>query len=468
MTIINVILAVDKNYGIGKSGFLPWVIREELQLFKQKTYNNIVIVGKKTFETLPSLKDRSIYCVSTSMKFGIFKSINPHAKIAGSVEEAITMALEESIINNKKIFVIGGNQIYNFVFKHYYDILLVHLSIISKKYDCDTYFNKKHLNEFYVVSRDAYTKFDHYIMKYIRYGENQYRNLVLDVLINGNKRFGRNGETISDFGKHLKFDLRDGFPLLTTKKMFVKGIIEELLFFIRGDTDSKILEDKGINIWKGNTTREFLDHNEFFDRKEGEMGPMYGAQWRHFNSLYNDDKGGYTDYVWDDMCPDFPNFNIDQLQNIVDEIRTDPLSRRILMTSFNPSQVDMGVLWPCHSIVLHFYVQDEFLDMFCYNRSSDLFHGIPFNIASSALLLMIIAKLTNLTPRYLNLTLGDAHIYLSHIEGIKTQIERKPYIWPSIILPDIKSLEDVEKLTYEDFKIENYNSYPTIKLPMIA
>ena len=137
------------------------------------------------------------------------------------------------------------------------------------------------------------------------------------------------------------------------------------------------------------------------------------------------------------------------------------------MTSFNPAQVEMGILWPCHSIILQFYVQDEFLDMFCYNRSNDIGLGSPFNIASSALLLIIIAKITNLIPRYFNLSIGDAHIYSSHKEALFEQIERKPYIWPNIILPDIKSLEDVEKLTYEDFKLLNYNCYPAIKMPMI-
>jgi thymidylate synthase len=266
--------------------------------------------------------------------------------------------------------------------------------------------------------------------------------------------------------------------------MFLKGIIEELLFFIRGDTNSKILEEKGINIWKGNTSREFLDANGFKDRKEGEMGPMYGAQWRYFNSIYrrkyneeklidNDDLFQFIDAINSSRIDigyntDLPDFNYDQLKFVINEIKTNPTSRRILMTSFNPAQVKQGVLWPCHSITLQFYVQDEFLDMFCFCRSQDIGLGTGFNIASSSLLLMLISKLTNLTPRYMNISMGDAHIYADHIEPIRYQLDRLPYVFPTLILPEFTTLEDVEKLTFNDFKLMDYNYYPTIKMPMIA
>jgi thymidylate synthase len=296
-------------------------------------------------------------------------------------------------------------------------------------------------------------------MVYQKYGEYQYLNLVKDLINNGEKRSTRNAETISDFCKHLKFDLRKGFPLLTTKKMFTKGIIEELLFFIRGDTQTKILEDKGVNIWKGNTNREFLDANGFETREEGEMGPMYGSIWRNFNDFSSKKKI---------LKDDITSQTIDQLKFVIQEIKTNPTSRRILMTSFNPGKVKEGVLWPCHSITLQFYVQDDHLDMFCYNRSSDIGLGLPFNIASSSLLLIVIAKLTNLKPRYFNLSLGDSHIYSNHVYSLSVQIERVPYTFPEIVLPEFNTLEEVEKLTYKDFKIINYNSYETVKMDMIA
>jgi len=442
--MIHVILAVDKNGGIGKNGKLPWNIPEELKIFKEKTMNTSIIGGRKTIETLPSLSDRSIFCISRNSK-----TLNTDKNMAW-IFTSLDKAIKEVINFGKKIFIIGGGEIYKQVFETYKENITVHISFINQEYDCDTYFNLDLLKDFYIIKKDKYESFTHYEMIYKKYGEKQYLNLIEDVLKNGERRIGRNGEVISDFCRHLKFDLRDGFPLLTTKKMFTKGIIEELLFFIRGETDSKKLEEKNINIWKGNTSREFLDANGFKDRKEGEMGPMYGYQWRYFNSELTLDSG------------------IDQLQNVIKEIRLNPTSRRILLTVYNPAQAHLGVLYPCHSITIQFYVQNEFLDMFCYNRSSDLFLGLPFNIASSSLLLHIIAKLTRLTPRYFNLSLGDAHIYGNHKDSVKEQLSRIPYIFPKIELPEMKELEDIEKLSYTDFKIIDYSFYPTIKADMIA
>ena len=483
--MINIILAVDNKNGIGYNKNLPWNIPEELKIFKEKTLDSILIVGRKTLETLPKLKDRMIYCISKRIDVTCKNEI---IYVFQDIENAILQAKNLSRISGKKIFVIGGNEIYNYFFKNYKTEITVHISFINETYTCDTFFDKNNLKDFYITKKDDYEKFTHYEMIYQKYGERQYLDLIKDLIKNGERRKTRNAETFSDFCKHLKFDLRDGFPLLTTKKMFLKGIIEELLFFIRGDTQSKILEEKGINIWKGNTNREFLDTNGFTDRKEGEMGPIYGSAWRHFNAIYDVktiymkentipiDEWSVNKYMHNfyTLClekgynPELPDFNIDQLKFVINEIKTNPTSRRILMTSFNPAQVHQGVLWPCHSITIQFYVQDEYLDMFCYNRSSDCFHGIPFNIPSSALLLMIISKITNLTPRYLNLTLGDAHIYSSHIEVVEKQIERMPYFFPKIQLPEFTTLEQVEKLTFTDFKINNYNYHPTIKADMVA
>ncbi len=474
---LNVVIAVDKNYGIGKNGKLPWYIKDELNVFREKTLDSVLIMGRKTLEKLPKLDRRTLFCVTKSINL----EFNNDSVFAFSNFEE---AYEQAKCLNKKIFIAGGNQLYDYIFRKYKEDITLHISFISEKYDCDTYFNKEHLKNFYISEETKYDKFTHYIMKYQKYGERQYLDLVKDILENGERRHTRNAETISDFCKHLKFDLREGFPLLTTKKMFLKGIIEELLFFIRGDTQSKILEEKGINIWKGNTNREFLDANGFKDRKEGEMGPMYGSVWRHFNSLSSEEEKNnlqdskhvqfhYKSYNKDNMSyntgeVESINFDIDQLKFVINEIKKNPTSRRILMTSFNPAQVEEGVLWPCHSITIQFYVQDGFLDMFCYNRSNDNFHGTPFNIASSSLLLMIISQLTKLIPRFVNISQGDSHIYGEHIDAIKEQILRIPYVFPKLILPSFETLEEVEKLTFNDFKIENYQYYPTIKMPMIA
>lgn len=439
--MINIIVAIDKNYGIGRDSKLPWHIKDELKIFKEKTLDTVCIVGRKTYDELPILDGRIVIPVSVSNN-----------------EDYMTFeqALEEAKSFNKPIFIIGGSQIYSYVLKNYdKKNIKIHISFIKNTYDCDTFFDKELLTDFYISSLFKHDEFDHCEMKYQEFGEYQYLNLINDILLDGERRIGRNGEVISDFCKHLKFDLRNGFPLLTTKKMFLKGIIEELLFFIRGDTNSKILEEKGINIWKGNTSREFLDANGFKDRKEGEMGPMYGSIWRNFNGSTH----GFENSI---------EFGIDQLKNVINEIKTNPTSRRILLTTYNPGQVKQGVLYPCHSVTIQFYVHNGFLDMFCYNRSSDTLLGVPFNIASSSLLLIIIAKLTNLTPRYFNLSLGDVHIYKEHIELVEEQLNRFPYLWPNIVLPEFTTLEEVEKLTHEDFKLKNYYYYPSIKANMVA
>lgn len=450
--MINVIVAVDKNYGIGKDNKLPWSISEELKLFKKKTIGQICVVGRKTFENLPELKDRTVIEVSRK-----------------------TLSFDNVRKECDDIFVIGGANLYSYVLQNHKKDVKIHISFIKNEFDCDTYFDKYLLKDFYISSKENYNEFDHCEMIYKKYGEYQYLNLLEDVLTNGEKRYGRNGMIISDFCKHLKFDLRDGFPLLTTKKMFLKGIIEELLFFIRGDTDSKVLENQGINIWKGNTNREFLDGNGFEERKEGLMGPMYGNIWRFYGAKYNEETGlpesSYNfDFlnIFERIHDDGKNYGIDQLKNVINEIKTNPTSRRILLTTYNPSQVSRGVLYPCHSITIQFYVQDGYLDMFCYNRSSDAFLGLPFNIASSSLFLMIIAKLTKLVPRYFNLSLGDVHIYGNHIEQVKEQIKRIPYVSPNIILPEMENIKDVEKLTYKDFELLEYLCHPTIKAEMVA
>ena len=227
------------------------------------------------------------------------------------------------------------------------------------------------------------------------------------------------------------------------------------MFFIRGQTDSKILESKGVNIWKGNTSREFLDSIDMPNRREGLMGPMYGYQWRHYNSSYNEDHGIHG--------------GVDQLQYVIDLIINDPSSRRIMMTTFNPSQVYEGVLFPCHSIVSQFYVEGECLDMYCYNRSVDLFLGLPFNIASSSLLLILISKLTNKIPRKFILGLGDIHIYKEHYDAVKVQLSRPCYKFPNLeIKREIKSIKDLETLELSDVEIRDYHHHPAIKADMIS
>ena len=274
----------------------------------------------------------------------------------------------------------------------------------------------------------------------------EFLNLVKNT---GIKKNTRNGITYSHFAHLLKFDISDKFPLLTTKKMFFKGIVEELLWFLRGSVNSKELESKGVNIWKGNSSREFLDANGFHNYDEGYLGPIYGYQWRSFNG------------------------EIDQLKYLLEEIQLEN-SRRILINAWNPCQLHEQALPPCH-ILYNFFKNNDDISCMMYMRSSDLFLGLPFNIASTALLTNIIAKVSGFKVKDIAISICDCHIYHEHIDPLNIQLERIPYEFPSIHIKkeiDINnlSIEEkikwIEELKFDDFELINYNYYPTIKAIM--
>jgi dihydrofolate reductase/thymidylate synthase len=444
------IVAVDQNYGIGYENKLPWSCKEELEIFKNKTMNNTIIVGSNTFITLPFLKDRDIFILSRRIFY-------PNTKNNYTIIHDISSAKH---FTNKKIIIAGGAQVYNHALSNNKYVDTIHMSVMKKEYHCDTWFDKKLLDDFVIVDQQDYEEFTHYVLKRTNSGERQYLNLLNNIIKNGIERDGRNGKTLSIFTEHFKFDLREGFPLLSTKKMFIRGIIEEFLFFLRGETDSNILSQKKVRIWEGNTTKEFIE-NKGLKYAQGIMGPMYGYQWRKFGQDYLINEDGYP-------IDNGNSKGVDQLANVINLIKNDPHSRRILMTSYNPLQAEEGVLYPCHSITIQFYVDKEYLDMFCFNRSQDTFLGVPYNIASSSLLLIVVAQLTNKTPRFLNMTMGDTHLYEDHICCAKEQIERIPYKFPTIKIKNITDISDIETLKDSDFILENYLSYPTIKAKMVA
>jgi thymidylate synthase/dihydrofolate reductase len=440
--MFELIMAMDNNGGIGYKNYIPWTCKEELNLFKEKTLGKIVVCGTNTFKTLPELVNRTVIQLSRT---------KPQ-------REDIISSLDELVIMDD-IFIIGGAHVYEHTILNYLsNISVFHLSIMKKNAThVDTYFNTDLFRYFTISTCKEYNDFIHYELIPQEHPEQQYLDILRTILKHGDETEGRNGKTISLFKQDMKFDLRDGFPLLTTKKMFTRGIIEELLFFLRGDTDTTILKEKNVNIWNGNTNREFLDSLGMYNRREGVMGPMYGYQWRHYNSPY-DEEGA---------CP--KEKGIDQLSYVIHLINTQPNSRRILMTAFNPVQLFEGVLPPCHSVILQFFVKNDSLDMFAYSRSADMFLGVPFNIASYALYLSIIAKITNKTPRFLHITLGDSHIYSEHTEQVKTQISRVPYKFPTLDISDnLKTIEDIKSLSIDDFIISNYKSHKIIKGKFIS
>ncbi|XP_055389644.1 thymidylate synthase [Condylostylus longicornis] len=283
--------------------------------------------------------------------------------------------------------------------------------------------------------------------------ENQYLQLIKKIIETGVKKGDRTGTgTVSIFGTQMRFNLRDGiFPLLTTKRVFWRAVVEELLWFIHGKTDAKLLQEKGIKIWDGNSTREFLDKSGFTDREVGDLGPIYGFQWRHFGAKY----GTCND--------DYNEKGIDQLKNVIDRIKNDPTDRRIIMSAWNPIDLPEMALPPCHCFI-QFYVSNDELSCQMYQRSADMGLGVPFNIASYSLLTYMIAHITGLKPGDFVHTMGDTHVYLNHIEPLKEQLKRTPRAFPKLNIK--RKIENIEDFKFEDFEIIGYNPYPKIAMEM--
>lgn len=256
----------------------------------------------------------------------------------------------------------------------------------------------------------------------------QYLKLLDRILTEGATKTDRTGTgTMSVFGNQMRFDMANGFPLLTTKKLHLKSIIYELLWFLRGDTNVHYLQEHGVRIWN-----EWADEN-------GELGPVYGHQWRSW--------------------PDYNGGTIDQIQNVVEMIKNHPDSRRMMVTAWNPAEVEQMALPPCHCL-FQFYVADGRLSLQLYQRSADTFLGVPFNIASYALLLQMMAQVTGLQPGEFIHTTGDTHLYLNHLDQARLQLTRTPRPLPTMkINPDVKNLFDFH---YEDFQLEGYDPWPHI------
>ena len=256
----------------------------------------------------------------------------------------------------------------------------------------------------------------------------QYLSLLNRILTEGATKTDRTGTgTMSVFGNQMRFNLADGFPLLTTKKLHLKSIIYELLWFLRGDTNVHYLQEHGVRIWN-----EWADEN-------GDLGPVYGHQWRSW--------------------PDYNGGTIDQIQNVLDLIRNHPDSRRMIVSAWNPAEVEQMALPPCHCL-FQFYVADGKLSLQLYQRSADTFLGVPFNIASYALLLQMMAQVSGLEPGEFIHTTGDTHLYLNHLDQARLQLTRTPRPLPKMrINPDVKNLFDFH---YEDFQLEGYDQWPHI------
>lgn len=299
--------------------------------------------------------------------------------------------------------------------------------------------------------------------------ESQYLN-ELRLILSEKDRKTRNSITKSKFGSTIECENIDsGFPLMTTKRVFWRGVVEELLWFLKGQTNSLLLQNKGVNIWRPNSDREFLDKLGLHDRKVGDCGPIYGFQWRHYGAKYVDCESSYEGQ------------GIDQLKNCIKTILQDPHSRRIIMTAWNLEAIDEMVLPPCH-VNYQFYVSEGKLSCFLYQRSGDMFLGVPFNIASTALLTTIIAHYTGLTPGSVRINICDSHIYSEHNSSVNVQLERTPTKLPIVRINDSVDglvtdnidetvnniLKRIELLTIDKIELIGYNPQPAIKAEMIA
>jgi len=286
-----------------------------------------------------------------------------------------------------------------------------------------------------------------------RHEEYQYLEIIEDILEHGNQKSDRTGTgTKSVFGRQMRFSLRDGtFPLLTTKKTFYRGIAEELFWFIRGSTNAIELKEKKVMIWEGNSSREFLDSVGLSHREVGDLGPVYGFQWRHFGAEYSD------------MHADYSGQGVDQLAEVIHKIENKPDDRRIIMCAWNPKDIPRMALPPCHCLV-QFYVANGELSCQLYQRSADMGLGVPFNIASYALLTHMIAHVTGLKPGEFVHTLGDTHVYLNHVEPLKEQLKREPKPFPKLLIK--RKVENIEDFTIDDFEVQGYDPHPKITMEM--
>lgn len=286
--------------------------------------------------------------------------------------------------------------------------------------------------------------------------EKQYLNLIKNVISNGSITPSRNGNTVNTIGTMSKYSLENNtIPILTTKKVAWKTCLKELIWFVRGDTNNELLRQQNVKIWNGNSTREFLDSRGLPNYDVNELGPIYGYQWRNWNAPYLGKDVNHRDK------------GIDQLSGIINSLKhpTERYSRRLILSSWNVEQLDQMALPPCHVLSQYHVLDDDKLYCTLYQRSGDVGLGVPFNIASYAFLTHMIADVCNLKATELTHYIGNAHIYESHIEPLKQQIEREPYEFPKL---QLNSKTSIDNFTVDDFKLINYNYHPTIKMNMIS
>ena len=481
---LHCIATVGKNFGIGDSNSptsIPWNIPDVTTHFKQHTYGHVVIMGSSTF--LSVLERRPL-----PGRLNIVVTNSPHDdKFAPYFENKNTLFLDFptclkfieappprleffDVDDTKEMFhpdcemvkyyVIGGQSVFN-LFKPYINYIhLTHIQHPDHDYSFDRFFF--HIpNQFSISNYSKQFRHLGHTYRFIDYlripttklsTDHIYLNLCYLVITHGEWRKDRTGTgTMALFGQQMKFDIRHTIPILTTKRVPWKSCIEELLWFLKGRTDAKYLDRKGVKIWNGNSSREFLDNHGLNHLEEGDCGANYSFQWRHHGASYIDCRS------------DYQGQGVDQIAYIEHLLRHEPTSRRIFLSAWNPSDLYNTVLPPCH-VSCQFYVDNnQGLSCHLYQRSCDMFLGVPWNILSYSVLTYLLAYRHDLTPKELIISTGDTHVYINHLNQMHTQRKRDPLAYPILTLhPDIKT-KTIDELSIDDFDLIGYFPHASIK-----
>ena len=471
----SVIAACEKGGGIGKQGTIPWRCSIDMNYFRNVTQGtnavkNVLVMGRCTFESIGSknLKGDRLTVVLTHNKEQVYMDKDV-VSYGGSLNPVV---LKDFLIASfpgmsiGTVFYCGGQTIYEqaLVYAPLFDSFLITQLELSYS-DCDRYFDLETLknkcslvkSSFFEGTEEPSGTFMHYVPSFMvcrNTDEMQYLKLCKKILLEGEKRDDRTGVgTYSLFGQCLEFSLSNGIlPCLTSKKLALKAVMKELLWFISGSTNSKELENEGVKIWTGNTSREFLDSRGLTFLQEGDIGAGYGFQWRYFGA----------DYRGMEEC--YQGKGIDQLSEIVNLIKNDPFSRRIILTAWNPAALSKMALPPCHMMAQFYVSSGGELSCQMYQRSCDVFLGIPFNIMSYSLLTHMIAHVCGLRASKLTMCLGDTHIYQNHVDQVLTQMKNIPYSFPTVSLSE--NVKNIFDFSLEDIVVENYESHSYIRAPM--
>lgn len=465
MTISCLVAYTAGSRGIGKDGLLPWSkIDEDMRYFRELTTNQTVVMGSKTFFSLPKksrpLPSRRNIVVTRTPRDSRFDPYREEVFFCDLVDAR--RMISEATSN---VFVIGGMQIYEELLPM---CSTVHATVIYDKVSCDKHFPMLD-DEFEIANlgevRSSTSGVQYRFARFDRTkdvglsssADREYARLARSVLRKslGKVRKDRTGTgTLSIFGEQIRIDVSKYAPLLTTKRVPWKSCIEELLWFMKGQTDANLLKEKGVNIWNGNSSRAFLDKVGLDRLNEGDCGANYSFQWRFFGQEYSNCNTNYMPYT-----------RFDQLNNVLKMIRTTPTSRRIFMSAWNPMDLSNTVLPPCH-VSAQFYVDEGVLSCHVYQRSCDVFLGLPWNIFSYSTLTQILAKMADLVPGELIMSFGDVHLYTDHLEQIKEQLSRAPVCPPVLQIHESVRDKMFEELSIEDFELIEYNSHPSIRAKM--